>query len=703
MRIADFGISGLAAGQAIGEATRGTTSRGVALATAARGAYTPHYASPQQVLGDDPDPRDDVFALGVIWYQMLTGDLGKGRPGGRSWRRQLAERGMSAEVLDLLESAVDDEPGERPADAARLVEGLAMLLKPKSPPAAETPHQPGAPRSPDPPPPPPLASDFLRRGASDLDKGEHDKAIANFTEAIRLAPGDAAGYEARGNAHLAKQEYDKAAGDFTAVIRLNPEHTSAFLYRGICFSQKQEHDKAIADYTEAIRRSPANSDAYLKRAGGYFEMNEYDKAISDYTEAIRLNPTSSCHYFRGESHAAKGEYDKAIADLTKAIRIDSADLASLNELAWLLATCPIDGLRDGKKAVEHAAKVCDRLRWKDPNSVDTLAAAYAECGDFSEAIRWEKRAIELGFHSEERLEDARGRLALYESGKPFREGQPPEPDLAHRKAEVPADAHPPEAARARRHLPREITNSIGMRLVLIPKGKFLMGSPASSEGMSDAKPQHEVEITEPFYLGACQVTRDEYQRVLGPDGVDAPPEGQDWRQLPVEHVSWEDAVAFCRKLSVLPGERKHHRTYRLPTEAEWEYACRAGSTSNWFFGDDPSDLAVYAWSDRDSADGMNHPIHPVGTKEPNPWGLFDMHGNVWEWCSDWYDSDYYKKSPRTDPQGPRRKSTWRVLRGGAAYCDPDKCRCDERRYGDPTFRDSYCGFRVVCVATAPPR
>ena len=153
LRIADFGISGLAAGQAISAATRGVSARGAYLATVARGAYTPLYASPQQMRGEDPDPRDDVFALGIIWYQMLTGDLGAGRPGGRSWRRQLAERGAAAELLDLLEGCVDDNPTERPADAGELVRQLEALLQrrpaPQSEPNAQSPAaaRPSAPGS----------------------------------------------------------------------------------------------------------------------------------------------------------------------------------------------------------------------------------------------------------------------------------------------------------------------------------------------------------------------------------------------------------------------------------------------------------------------------------------------------------------------------------------------------------------------------
>ena len=180
MRIADFGISGMAASRAIGEARRGVSSRGAVLATAARGAYTPNYASPQQVRGESPDPRDDVFALGVIWYQMLTGDFGSGRPGGR-WRRQLTERGMSASLLDLLEGCVDDRPDERPEDAVRLSELLGLLLAPKPPAPAPVPVQPVAKK-------PVSHPNFLKQAESHLEKGDFERAIENYTEAIRLDP-----------------------------------------------------------------------------------------------------------------------------------------------------------------------------------------------------------------------------------------------------------------------------------------------------------------------------------------------------------------------------------------------------------------------------------------------------------------------------------------------------------------------------------
>ena len=187
-----------------------------------------------------------------------------------------------------------------------------------------------------------------------------------------------------------------------------------------------------------------------------------------------------------------------------------------------------------------------------------------------------------------------------------------------------------------------ITNSIGMKLVLIPAGEFLMGSPDSDEEASDGeKPQHLVQITKPFYLGVYEVTQGEYERVLSESpsafsrtgGLKDEVAGKDTNRLPAEEISWEDAMEFCRKLSAMSEEKAAGQVYRLPTEAEWEYACRAGSTTKRCFGDSESQLGQYAWYDNNSGGST----HPVGRKKPNVWGLYDMHGNMNEWCADWYD------------------------------------------------------------------
>ena len=194
-------------------------------------------------------------------------------------------------------------------------------------------------------------------------------------------------------------------------------------------------------------------------------------------------------------------------------------------------------------------------------------------------------------------------------------------------------------------------------------------------------PQHHVRITKPFWLGASPVTQGEYERVTGsnPSKFPMPPpiskpsvaeyervtgsnpskfEGDP--QRPVEQVSWDDAVEFCRKLSALPGEKAAKRRYGLPTEAQWEHACRAGTTTRWYAGDNQAGLVDVAWFNTNSG-GQTH---PVGGKKPNAWGLYDMHGNVWEWCQDWYDKEYYARSPIDDPAGPPGGS-FRGMRGGS--------------------------------------
>jgi formylglycine-generating enzyme required for sulfatase activity len=245
--------------------------------------------------------------------------------------------------------------------------------------------------------------------------------------------------------------------------------------------------------------------------------------------------------------------------------------------------------------------------------------------------------------------------------------------------------------------PREITNSIGMKLVLIPPGEFMMGSPESEEGRLDWEgPQHRVRITKPFYFGVYQVTQEEYERVMGTnpsafsrgghnsDRVS----GLDTSRFPVEWLSWDDAVEFCRKLSALPAERSAGREYRLPTEAEWEYACRAGTTTGYHFGNDlSSDQAKF---DQSLA---GRPV-PVGSYSANGFGLYDMHGNVWECCVDWFDAKYYANSPVDDPQGPASGSR-RVLRGGGWGSYPRDCRSAYRNGRRPDSGNDNCGFRLA--------
>jgi len=222
------------------------------------------------------------------------------------------------------------------------------------------------------------------------------------------------------------------------------------------------------------------------------------------------------------------------------------------------------------------------------------------------------------------------------------------------------------------------TNSIGMEFVLIPSGTFKMGS---SNGESDEKPIHSVTISEAFYMGKYEVTQKEWKAVMGDN-----PSSFKGDKLPVEQVSWNDIQEFIKKLNQKEGGTK----YRLPTEAEWEYAARAGSNSKWSFGDNESQLGDYAWYGSNS----NSQTHPVGQKKPNKYGLYDVHGNVWEWVQDWYDSNYYSSSPKTDSKGPSSGSL-RVFRGGGWYSDAEYARSAFRRNNNPGDGYHNLGFRLV--------
>jgi formylglycine-generating enzyme required for sulfatase activity len=246
---------------------------------------------------------------------------------------------------------------------------------------------------------------------------------------------------------------------------------------------------------------------------------------------------------------------------------------------------------------------------------------------------------------------------------------------------------------------KKLTNSIGMRLVLIPAGKFPMGSPKDDPDELKWKdaPQHEVEITRAFYMGACTVTQKQYKQVMGTnpsffsrrgDGKEGV-KGLDTDEFPVEQVSWENACEFCQALSKRPAEKGAGRVYRLPTEAEWEYACRAGTTTPFHSGK--------SLTSRQANIGYKiaRPCK-VGSYKPNAWGLYDMPGNVWQFCADFYERGYYKKSPRTDPQGPADE-IHRVIRGGSWRYGARICGSAFRARALPADAGKDIGFRVVCV------
>jgi formylglycine-generating enzyme required for sulfatase activity len=251
-----------------------------------------------------------------------------------------------------------------------------------------------------------------------------------------------------------------------------------------------------------------------------------------------------------------------------------------------------------------------------------------------------------------------------------------------------------------RSLPRRFTNAINMTFMLIPPGAFKMGSPTTESERSSDEYAHEVTLTQPYYLGIYPVTQRQFQILTDQNPSyfnSAKGGGPDY---PVENVSWYDAAEFCRRLSEVPAEKAASRLYRLPTEAEWEFACRASIPMPFSSG--------LTLSSREANFNGNYPYGmtprgpylerttKVGSFPPNPFGLFDMHGNVWEWCADYYDRNFYRNSPRYDPAGPP-SGTLRVVRGGSCFNIGRFCRTAYRFGVVPTNHDIDVGFRVLMM------
>ena len=509
LRVADFGIGGVAARQATEQTRRGST-RGAFLATALRGSHTPLYASPEQMRGDDPDPRDDVHALGVIWYQLLTGDLGSGLVG--DWREELSERGVPPGHVDLLGRCIASLK-RRPTDAGVLVAELDRLL----------------------------------------------------TGAVAVTA--------------------------TVPPPVRQPETAAEDWVGQAVRTRQKHAQSLEQARKLL-------------------------AQHDYARALQV-----------------------LEELPEHARDEA-----------LLAT---------------ARQRRDRVV---PLQQEVRAAAQA--GRLDVALAFKVQAL----------------LEL----------TPNDQALLRLQAALPG-------------VERQIVNSIGMKLVLIPPGTFQMGSPAGEEGRyNDEGPQHVVEITRPFYLGIHPVTQGQWRAVMGSnpsyfcasgDGKDSV-KGMNTDDFPIEQVSWEDAQTFLDKLSALQQEGETRRKYRLPSEGEWEFACRGGASEYqvFHFGNSLSSTLANFDGSRPYGGAVAGPYLQrtckVGSYPANALGLHDMHGNVWEWCLDWYDEAYYGKSPPKDPAGPAEGS-YRVIRGGGWHDGGRYCRSADRRGSTPGDRLRALGFRAA--------
>ncbi len=371
--------------------------------------------------------------------------------------------------------------------------------------------------------------------------------------------------------------------------------------------------------------------------------------------------------------------ERRFADLLAKLRAKPDDAALAKEAA-LLCVLELDRPADAAPFVaaigDESWKTYVPLATKDPGGLDALVLK--EIGGWYEGL-----AVKAG---------AAGKLVAYERAKTYFEAflaKHTEKDEQYLAMKKDLDAVNKQLdamsgmslATAHKDVTISLGKNVAMKLVLIRGGKFMMGNPAVETG--SAGPQHEVKITKPFYMGATVVTEAQWVAVMGMKGRATSEDPND----PVNNVSWDKSMEFCKKVSQMTG-----KLFRLPTEAEWEYACRAGTKTAYSFGDDVTDLGDYAWF-KDNSDGKTH---AVGLKKPNPWGLYDMHGLIWEWCYDWYDEGYYAHASKTDPTGPA-SGTKRVVRGNSRNFPAVRCRSYAREYND-SVGGGLIGFRVVMMA-----
>lgn len=251
-------------------------------------------------------------------------------------------------------------------------------------------------------------------------------------------------------------------------------------------------------------------------------------------------------------------------------------------------------------------------------------------------------------------------------------------------------------------LPMDIVSSVtGMKLRLIESGAFVMGSDDSDlDANNDEKPAHKVQISRPFYVGIYPVTQGEWFGLMGSEPWNGKSNVKTGSDYPATNVSWEDAESFITTLNERERSSAFGLTgwrYSLPSEAQWEYACRGGSRTRYSFGDDATKLGDYGWFSGNAKDIGEEHSHRVGEKHSNAWGLYDMHGNICEYCLDFKAADYYAKSPETDPPGPTSGSR-RVIRGGSWFNSPRYCRSASRDRYSPGGRSFNLGFRLVRIS-----
>jgi tetratricopeptide (TPR) repeat protein len=485
--ITDFGIGGVVASQALEQTRRGTTSQ--PLPTSLKGAHTPLYASPEQKRGDPPDPRDDIHALGVIWYQLLIGDFSEGAPAGGAWRKHLRGRGVSDRMLDLIESCFEARAEHRPPNAAAVAEQIdaaikadtddALRRKAEAEEAArkKAEEEEAARRKAEQERIEKEKAERERiekekaacveRGLAHVEEGKAEEALAAFGEALRLDPNAAIVYFHRGQVHEKMKDLDRALSDYSQAIQLDPNQAPVLNARGRTYLRKEESDLALADLDRALELAPELAEAYHHRGRAHAAKGNHEQAAADYTQAIKLGLKSGEVYYhrglararlhksalaatdfskaikenprnpelyvtRGLTYLDRWDYAGAIADFTKAIRLDKGYTAGYEHRGRAY-------LESGKYGM--AVNDLTRVIEQGPPRAEILdARAWAHCmkkqfdqavADATEAIRLDPRSAAAYFH---RSRAQAGKGALEQAVADATEAIRLDPKAAHHEA-----------------------------------------------------------------------------------------------------------------------------------------------------------------------------------------------------------------------------------------------------------------------------
>ncbi len=645
----------------------GSGNRRTSSASSILGTYD--YMSPEQrgEGGGQIDQRTDIYSFGVVLYRLLTGK----RPTGFAKAPSQSVAGLSRQWDGVLPRCIADDPSERYASAAGLLSDLratgrggrrrmlalaavvvlaavglwAITGVGSRPPDTEPAASPVS----GPVVAVPAEEQEAESPREVVDPGQ--QKLARFDELLAMA-----------EACTIYSDRDKGFSAVREALLLFPDDPQAI-------AERERIGRIEDPVVVAEREKRQQYERLIATANGCTAYACRDRGLTAAREALALYPDDA---------AALAERNRIAGIEDPAVVAEREKRGRFSELLASAQRCTTYSDRDrGLSAIRQALELypADSVALAERGRLESLESPQQR------AAR-ERRARISGLLREAKANDseANGKTAL-RALEALLVLEPSHSEALRLKEKI-EGYYGPEPT-----LTVALGGGVTMELVLIDSGEFTMGSPSSeAKRGGDEGPQHRVRISESFYLGKYEVTQAQWRAVMGSN-----PSHFQGDDLPVEEVSWNDCQAFCRKLSERTG-----RTIRLPTEAEWEYSCRAGTTTPFHFGSTIStDQVNYDYRYGAGRKGVyREKTTPVGSFPANAWGLYDMHGNVWEWCGDWYGEDYYASSPGTDPAGPGG-GEFRVLRGGSWYFHAHHCRCAFRIWRGPVYRHFSLGFRVV--------